>query len=205
MMKEKNFKCELISWNKFWRLSRNLSFKVKESGFKPDVIVAIGRGGWIPARVLSDFLNIFNLASIKIEHYYKGARMQKEAIIKHPLNVDIKGMNVLVVDDVSDTGDTLMLAYDHIKAFSPSKVKFAVLQHKQVSSFIPHYYATKIVKWRWIIYPWAIVEDVSDFVEVMKDRPGTVEGIRKRLEQDFGLKIRMSVLSDVLKASEVFI
>ena len=65
-------------------------------------------------------------------------------------------MQVLLVDDVTDTGDTLRLAIEHMQSHNPAQLKVAVLQHKQVSPLEPDFYAQKIVAWRWVIYPWAL-------------------------------------------------
>jgi hypoxanthine phosphoribosyltransferase len=48
---------------------------------------------------------------------------QKLARLTDPLAIDIKGKNVLLVDDVNDTGDTLELAVQHLKEFSPKDVR----------------------------------------------------------------------------------
>jgi hypoxanthine phosphoribosyltransferase len=57
--------------------------KVRAAGFTPQVIVAIGRGGWMPARILSDFLGQMNLATIRIEHY-RGPHRTRIATVRHP-------------------------------------------------------------------------------------------------------------------------
>ena len=64
-----SFPCQLISWDESYELGRRLAYEIKRSGFRPDLIVAIGRGGYVPARVVSDFLLFSLLASIKIEHW----------------------------------------------------------------------------------------------------------------------------------------
>ena len=69
------FRCELISFNEVLRLSRILTRKIKASGYMPDLIVAIGRGGYVPGRLVSDFLLFNDLASMKIEHYSRAADM----------------------------------------------------------------------------------------------------------------------------------
>jgi len=159
-----SFKCELISFSEVLRLARILSRKIK-AGYMPDLIVAIGRGGYVPGRLICDFLLFSDLTSIKIEHYRRAADMREEARIRFPLSVDITGKKVLIVDDVTDTGDTLTLAVDYIRSLKPAEVKTAVLQHKTCSTSVPDFYAQKVIKWRWIIYPWARYEDLAGFTE----------------------------------------
>ena len=40
--------CRLITWEEAYQLSRRLSRLIKSSGFRPDLIIAIGRGGYVP-------------------------------------------------------------------------------------------------------------------------------------------------------------
>ncbi len=194
---ETKFRCELLSWNRIYQMARRLALKIRQAGFQPDVVVAIARGGYIPARILCDFMDIFNLTSIRVEHYTAGAHKKQFARISSPLGMDVRDMKVLVVDDVSDTGDTLELALDHIKSFSPEEVKVATLDHKKVSTIEPDFYARKVVNWRWIIYPWAVIEDITGFIKRMEKRPGTPEEAARRLEEERGVKVPKKVVEDV--------
>ena len=175
--------CELIDWNQFYALCRKVVTGILESRFHPDLIIAIARGGYIPARVMADFLGVMSLTSIRIEHY-RGSRKEPLALIKEPLCHDIHAQRVLIVDDVSDTGDTFRVAIDHIREHTQTEeIRTAALHHKSVSSFVPDYYAEKIIKWRWVTYPWAIIEDLSVFIKQMEPLPETIEDITKRLKQ----------------------
>jgi len=133
----KGIPCELVSWEYFYRLTQRLARIIHTAWFRPDMIVAIGRGGYLPARVLSDYLNVFDLASIKIEHY-RGAHRQRAARVCYPLTADISGRHVLLVDDVSDSGETFELAVRHLlERGEPAELRTAVLHHKRVSGFMP--------------------------------------------------------------------
>lgn len=202
MKKPARFRCEMVSWSRVLRLSRSLAFMIRDSGYRPGLLVAIGRGGYVPARILSDYLTQNNLASFRIVHYRKGAERQEAAEIRYPLAADPSGLDVLVVDDVSDTGDTLELAVKHVNSLGPTRIRTAVLHHKEVSSFIPDYHAERLVRWRWIIYPWAVIEDLSGFIMKMEDRPGSPSGIAERLERDYGIKVADRTVEDVLRAIE---
>ena len=137
----------------FYRLARKLCREIHESGFKPDIIIAIGRGGYMPARNISDFMHIMNLNSFKIEHY-RATRKKSRAVVRYPLGQGVAGERVLLVDDVCDTGATFDVACSHLEEhMHPLGIRTAVLHYKKISSFIPDYYARRILKWRWIIYP----------------------------------------------------
>jgi len=188
--------CELITWNTVYRLSRTLVGKIRKAEFQPDVVVAIARGGYVPARILCDLLDIGALTSFRIEHYTAGAHREQTALIRYPLAADLRGLQVLVVDDVSDTGDTLELALQHVAERGAAAIKVAVLHHKTVSSFRPDFFAAKVVKWRWIIYPWAVVEDVTGFIRRMARPPDSIDEAAQRLERDYGLRVPRSALED---------
>lgn len=192
------FRCELVSWSMSQRLARRLALAIRDSGYHPDVIVAIARGGFVPARILCDYLRITNLTSIRIVHYTTGARKAGEARLTEGLGVDVRDARVLIADDVSDTGDTLALARRHVEDFAPAEVRIAVVHHKRGASVQPDYYAHHVVRWRWITYPWAVLEDVSGFIEQMATRPHSAEEAARRLEQDYGMRPALSRVQDAL-------
>jgi len=195
-------RCEYISWGRFYNLSRSLSRTIYNSGFRPDIIVAIGRGGFMPSRVISDFLHVMNLTSFKIEHY-RGTQKKPTALIRYPLARGVSGEKVLLVDDVCDTGDTFELASRHLQErMQPQEIRTAVLHYKKTSSFMPHYYASRMVKWRWIIYPWAAAEDISEFIKQMQPAPETIGEIRKILSRDHGIRIPVPIIEDILAQSQ---
>ncbi|RXA21992.1 phosphoribosyltransferase [Methanosarcina sp. MSH10X1] len=197
---EKNsFRCELITFNEVLRLSRILAREIKASGYIPDLIVAIGRGGYVPGRLISDFLLFDNLTSMKIEHYTRAANLREEARIKFPLPIDITGKKVLIVDDITDTGETLKLAVDYALSLKPAVVRTAVLQHKTCSAFTPDFYSRKIIKWRWIIYPWARYEDFAGFAEkIILDRALNLSQIINEFKDRYELDVRETELLEIL-------
>ncbi len=172
------FPCELITWEHSAALGRRLAWAVRESGYQPEFVVAIGRGGYVPARVVCDYLLHEMLTSIKIEHWGEAAEEKPETIIRFPLSIDITGAHLLVVDDVTDTGDTLTAAVSYFRKCGAAEVRTAVLQHKGTSGFLPDYYAELVMDWHWIMYPWAVYEDIFGFVlRILKKGPTTAEGI----------------------------
>ncbi len=193
------FRCELVPWRRVVRLARALAFQIRVAGFEPDLIVAIARGGYVPARLLADYLGVMNLASFRIEHYIRGAHKQPAARVKYPLAADVAGLRVLVVDDVGDTGDTFLVAIEHIREHGePAAIRTAVLHRKVGCRFTPDFHALRVARWRWITYPWAVIEDLTGFVERMAERPPTLEGIAARLAQDYRIRVPRQTLEDVL-------
>lgn len=191
--------CELISWRRCEVLCLRLAERVKASGFQPDIIVAIGRGGWVPGRLLADTLGLLDLTSFKIEHYH-GPRKQAQAVVKYPLSADLSGRRVLLVDDVSDSGDTFDVALAHVRSRGvPKEMRTAVIHYKIQSRYVPDFYAARIVKWRWITYPWAIWEDLTTLVRAMKPAPLDPDEISQRLYQEHGVRLNAERLEGLCR------
>jgi hypoxanthine phosphoribosyltransferase len=199
---QRSFKVEFVSWGKITNLVHTLANRIYDSGYQPDIVIAIARGGYVPARLLCDHLDIYNLTSMRIAHYTRGVDKSEAARLSMPLNTDIRGMRVLLVDDVDDTGDTLQLALEHLNSFNPAEIRVAVLHHKHISSVVPDFYAQKIISWRWLTYPWAIIEDVRGFIGKMEPQPATAGEAIERIKSEYGLKVPMQIMKDAYRPGE---
>jgi len=120
--------------------------------FKFNCIVAICRGGWVPARIISDLSNVNLIGSLRIESY--DVYNKKEARITQDVSIDVKDKNVLLVDDIADTGDTLMLAKEYLIKKFPKNLMIATLHYKQKSKIKPDFFVKEVENDVWIIYPW---------------------------------------------------
>jgi hypoxanthine phosphoribosyltransferase len=194
-----SFPCQLVSWREAYLLAKRLAWVVKASGFCPDLVVAIGRGGFVPARTVCDFLLNENLTSMKIEHYGLSAQRKDEVVVRYPLAVDVKGERILIVDDVTDTGDTLKTAVAYVQDLQPAAIRTGVLQHKTTSTFQPDYFAEMVKKWRWIIYPWATHEDLVGFAERgLSHQLQSLGQIGDQLRERYALMVDEETLREVL-------
>ncbi len=188
---------EYTSWNAFYRLCGRLYERITKSGFHPDTIIAIARGGYAPARILADFYGVMNLISLKIEHYHGPDKMPR-AVVRYPLGADISGQKLLLVDDVSDSGDTFDVALKHIaECGTPADLRTAVLHHKTTSRFEPDYFAQRIVKWRWITYPWAVVEDMTVLALRLQPPPRNIDELWQRLYTTHGIDLPKGVKAEI--------
>lgn len=201
-MRGNTLPCELITWHRVYRLAGRLALAIRGSGYRPEVIVAIARGGYVPARILCDFLGVYDLTSIRVVHYAGGARKQPVARVTDRLCTDIAGKPILIVDDVSDTGDTYKVAIEHLAAFRPADIRSAVLLHKITAGYRPDFIGRRVIKWRWMIYPWAVIEDVGGFIARMEPPPRGEAAIRRRLLADYGLKVPVTTLRLALQLLE---
>ncbi|MEM4750431.1 MAG: phosphoribosyltransferase, partial [Sulfolobales archaeon] len=155
-----------VSWNDIVEWSRGLARKILESGWIPDVVIAIARGGYVPARLICDFLGVENLLSLQSQHWTEAAKASERAIIKFPYTVDLRGLKALLVDDIVDTGESLLLAREYVqKNWKPEELRIAALQWiSSVAKFKPDYYYIEVREWIWFQYPWTRVEDLSQFI-----------------------------------------
>jgi hypothetical protein len=182
------FECEVMGWDGFQRLAEETARKIVESGFEPDFMVGLARGGWVLSRVLCDYLGVKDLVSLKVEHWGVTATPDGKARIKYPFGVDLTGRSVLVVDDITDTGQSMIVAMDYVKTLNPQEVRTASLQHITGSQFTPDYYGEEI-SWRWVIFPWNYVEDMCNIVGKMEGEGVSDSEIEERLRSDHKIEV----------------
>jgi hypoxanthine phosphoribosyltransferase len=150
---------EVMTWAGFGEASRSLARQVAQSGFRPDLVLAIARGGLPVAGALAYALSVKNCFAMNVE-FYTGVDERIEVPVQLPplLDVvDISGMRVLVADDVADTGRTLELVHKVINA-DVSEARCAVLYQKS-QSVIDCEYVFKRTD-RWINFPWSTEEPI---------------------------------------------
>jgi len=190
------FNCEVMDWDLFYDLAKRVAQKIQESEFGPDFIVGLARGGWVLARVLCDFLGVKDLISLKVEHWGVTATPNGKARLKYPFHIDLSGRGVLVVDDITDTGESMHLATEYVISLNPKEVRTATLRHIEGSKFVPDYFGDEIT-WRWVIFPWNFTEDLCNIVPQVAKDAASLEEIRDRLKQDYEIDIDEEKLSEV--------
>ena len=164
---------EVVSWDYAYQLLIELAEKVRKSNYKPDLIVGISRGGWPPARVISDLLENPNIANIKAEFYLDLGRTSEEPVITQTISAPINGKKVLLVDDVADTGKTLKLVHDKLIEDGAEDVKVATLYYKPWSVFRPDFYMVETSVW--VVFPWERYETIKKLGRKMLDEGKTLD------------------------------
>lgn len=178
----------ILSWQDVYNLTLQLSERIVASGFKPDIIVGIARGGWIPARILSDVLYMESLQNIRIEYYTDVGVRGKEPKITQPLTGSLKGRSVLIVDEIADTGDSLYHAISHTESLGVEEQRSAVLHLKPTSRVIPNYSMVRTSSW--VVYPWENRESIIALVKIFKKENPELDlkDIRDRLVFEVGFE-----------------
>jgi hypoxanthine phosphoribosyltransferase len=177
-----------MDWRLFAELSEKVAEKIVASGWQPDFMVGLARGGWVLSRVLCDYLGVKDIVSLKVEHWGVTATPDGKARIKYPFEVDLTGRRVLVVDDITDTGESMIVAMDYVKEKTPLEVKTAALRHIEGSKFTPDYYGDMIT-WRWVIFPWNYVEDMVNLVPKACEDDSSPEEIKKAMREKFSIEV----------------
>ncbi|WP_433282553.1 phosphoribosyltransferase [Pseudonocardia xinjiangensis] len=145
---------EVLSWERFGTASRELAEMVAADGYEPDIILSIARGGLFVAGALGYALDVKNLHLANVEFYTGVNERLPVPILLPPVPnvVDLSGSNVLVADDVADTGATLKLVRDFC-AGHVADVRCAVVYEKPQSTVSCEYVWKRTD--RWINFPWS--------------------------------------------------
>lgn len=167
------------SWDELFTDTVKLAEMIESSGFKPDVIVAIARGGWIIGRLLSDFMAQPNVTDIRVEFYKDIYVTEPKPRITQPIRADVKGLKVLVADDVADTGESLVVTVKYLESLGAGEVKVATIYVKPWSKIRPDYYVKETDAW--IIFPHEVRETVDKLYSRWVSEGKTLDWMLKTL------------------------
>lgn len=144
----------MLTWDLYGTAVRDLAQQIADDGFAPDIILGIARGGLIPAGSIGYALSIKNCYLMNVEYYTDiDERLEVPVILPPYLDmVDLNDADVLVVDDVADTGHTLQKVYEFV-ADKVNTTRAAVLYEKPRSVIQCEYVWRRTDKW--INFPWS--------------------------------------------------
>lgn len=151
-----------VSYNRIHAIMKDLAGQVTESGFEPDYIVAIGTGGFIPARMIKTFINR-PILTVGIAYYdLNDNLMDKPNIIQWIDEADSKleGKKILLVDEVDDSRATISYCLETLLTHRPEEIAVVVVHNKEkekrgaIPPDIKRYFAGETMEDKWICYPW---------------------------------------------------
>lgn len=151
---------EEFTWEDFGLASRELATMIADSGWIPDIVIAVARGGLIPAGALSYALGTKICGSLNVEFYSDVAETLPEPVVLPPLldTASLRDRKVLVADDVADSGKTLELTVAILKD-TGADVRTATVYAKPATVFEPDYVLKHTDKW--ITFPWSAQRPVT--------------------------------------------
>jgi len=163
-----------LSWEDLQRDCIALYPKIKDLDF--DCIVSISRGGNVVSRIVSDLLGTLSISSITISSYHDLKKYDKPRLVERS-DRDLKDKSVLLIDEVSDTGETFHIATDYLKSKRVKKIYTLSPYIKPHTTFHPDFYTKSIDAW--IIFPYDLRETAEGFVKMF----GCKEAARLKLAE----------------------
>ncbi|CAN5116484.1 phosphoribosyltransferase [soil metagenome] len=161
-----------LSWTQFEKDCLALYPKIKHITF--DCIVSISRGGTVVSRIISDLLETLPISHITISSYHDLKKLDKP-ILTEESNRDFTDHTVLLIDEVSDTGETFHVAVDYLKKKGVKKIYTLSPYIKPHTTFHPDFWTQSIDAW--IIFPYDILETAQGFIKML----GSKEEAQKKL------------------------
>ena len=145
------------------KVVKQVAEKVQNSGVKYDAMIAIGGGGFIPARMLRTFLDI-PIYAVTTAYYLNETDSQTADAVQKiqwldPIPAELQGKNVLVVDEVDDSRTTMRFVLDELERDGFKKIGVAVIHNKlkpkvaELPEGVAYFSGVEIEDW-WINYPW---------------------------------------------------
>ena len=166
---------QIIHWKDFDLQIRGLYESLNSSGYLPDTIIGIFQGGWIVAQALADY---FLEAKILGCTYKKKAGKGRSVVISteddesEDVAPYINSKNVLIVDEVVESGKTITEHRKYIERFNPEQLKAACLYQSTHSILEIDYIHKKFSVQKNFIFPWRFVRELDCIVyNVRKNNP----------------------------------
>jgi uncharacterized protein len=146
-----------ISFDQVNELINKISKDIKKVEYKPDIIVAIGSGGLIPAKLIKKNFDV-PIINLGIMYYNDDKKLIKEPIIYQDITKEqINNKNILLIDEIDDSRSTLKFALQKLNNMKPNDILVSVLHNKKrdkVHVIKEKYIYGKDVENIWINYPW---------------------------------------------------
>ncbi len=133
-----------VSWDQLHRDSRALAWRLVEAGPWRG-IVAITRGGLVPAAIIARELDIRLIDTVCIASYEDRQRGQPEVLKEVPGD----GRGWLLIDDLVDTGQTAKVVRDLLP-----EAHFATVYAKPAGRPLVDTFITEVSQDTWILFPW---------------------------------------------------
>ena len=159
----------IIDWKEYNQIVEKLAIQIYKSGYEPNLVIGIMRGG---APIIDVLSRVFKLkcAYLAVESY-SGVGVedqQGDLVFSREMSSTVQEMkgNILLCDDLSDTGVTLNKSIDWLKKYPPLKenikeIKTAVLWKKKDSTFEPDFCAERLKSNPWIVQPFEHYEEIK--------------------------------------------
>jgi uncharacterized protein len=188
---------EVPTWNQTYEMLLAQALRLRQNRWQPDLIVAVCRGGLVPARILADLTETLSVATLQIKYYVGIAQTGKEPELLQGLGQRLDGKKVLLVDDIADSGETLKLAMQHLLVQGAKEVKTATLYMKTQSVTVPDFYE-KITA-NWVVFPWDVKETIREITRTQTGTRAVNREINKLTKAGLPKQLVQKLLAEVQK------
>jgi xanthine phosphoribosyltransferase len=147
-----------ISWEELHRNARALAWRLLDKGPWKGII-AITRGGLVPAAIIARELDIRLIDTICISSYGQleaGVEASKQGQLRLLKGFDGDGEGFLLIDDLVDTGKTAKAVREMVP-----KATFATVYAKQAGKDTVDMYVTEVSQDTWIRFPWDMAQSFA--------------------------------------------
>lgn len=190
-----NTQYEAPTWNQIYDLLLNQAKKIMQSYYHPHTIIAVSRGGLIPARILSDLLQTPDIQTIHIEFYQTIAQPKQQPVLKQGLQAPITAKKALLVDDISDSGKSLQLAKKHLIEQGASEVKIATLYTKPGTLTQPDFSEKETLNW--VVFPWDAKETVREIIQKQQGKRAVNREMGKLVKAGLPMQLAERFMAEV--------
>lgn len=148
-----------IGWEKLNNDIITLAKIIKDNGWDDCDILAISRGGLVPASMLSHYLNDQHIEVIGVKAYTNDVKNTRVELWQDPYPLGNFPEKLLIIDDIVDSGDTLRFVDNYIHQRTifmekPIEMNIAVLYDKDISDLNADMFVEYVPHDNWIVFPW---------------------------------------------------
>ena len=138
-----------LSWELFGEFCRALAVRVSQD-YRPDLVIGLATAGVMPAATVATMLQA-DFESMKVTRRERGQVVHAYPRVLSPTPVAARGRRVLIVDEITTSGDTLRLALAAVREVGPAQVRTAT-SFVRPTGYRPDYFAMETDAL--VVFPW---------------------------------------------------
>jgi hypoxanthine phosphoribosyltransferase len=161
-----------LSWNDIEIACDDITQGIESRGIVDYLLVGISRGGLVPLRLISDYLASNQVSTLGVRFYEDLGKTAEAPEVFFPVQGDVKDRDVILIDDISDTGQSLIATRKHLKEKGAREIVVATICMKTHTALVPDIFVTETSAW--VIFPWEVQETISRIVESAANKEAAV-------------------------------
>ncbi len=166
-----------LGWQDVERACREIAEEIRSRKLDGHMLVGISRGGLVPLRLISDYTASRRVSTLGVRFYEDLGRTAEEPEVFFPVQGDVSGRGVILVDDISDTGQSLIAAKKHLFDKGASEIVVATVCKKPHTKFDPDICTFETP--RWVIFPWEVREAIKHITDSAEGRDEAEAELRR--------------------------